>query len=260
MNKRLARIFAAFFLTAVFALNPTAVAYVLQGNSWGEGANVTYSFNTGNTYNVDESSQNPSYNGPTVLLQNVFPAGWEGQLRKAFDVWAEVADITFTEVSDSEDDFNAISSDGDIRIAAHPMDGASSVLAHGYYPPPNGWSAAGDIHFDSAENWWVNPGSGSPGIGEIDLFSVALHELGHALGLGHSADSDAVMYAFYSFNSSQSLHTDDIAGIQATYGENQTGTTPEPATWAIILIALAMMHLYGRKRVRVTCQAGKYGG
>lgn len=47
-----------------------------------------------------------------------------------------------------------------IRIGAHRFDGSGKVLAHTYYPPPNGSTAAGDSHYDSGEDW-VLTGSGN---------------------------------------------------------------------------------------------------
>src|SRR5581483_2856268 len=49
-----------------------------------------------------------------------------------------------------------------------------------------------------------------------DLFSVAMHELGHALGLNHSSSSSAIMYASYT-NTKSGLNSDDSSGIQAVY-------------------------------------------
>jgi predicted Zn-dependent protease len=48
--------------------------------------------------------------------------------------------------------------------------------------------------------------------------TVAAHDIGHALGLRHSADPNALMFDFYN-GSHRFLSADDIAGIQAKYGE-----------------------------------------
>src|SRR5262249_16874801 len=53
-----------------------------------------------------------------------------------------------------------------------------------------------------------------------DLYSVLLHETGHALGLDHSTDSGAVMYP-YLMGVYSGLSADDVAGIQAIYGARQ---------------------------------------
>jgi hypothetical protein len=119
--------------------------------------------------------------------------------------------------------FNAAGATGDIRIGAHTLDGAFNVLAHGFYPPPNGTSAAGDLHFDAAEPWACTPGAGL-----IDIGIVALHELGHVLGLGHEPRSQrfAVMNPFYNPSVASVLLGDDVDGGINIYGSS-TGATDD---------------------------------
>lgn len=101
----------------------------------------------------------------------------------------------------------------------YPFDGVGRVLAHTFYPaPPNAEPIAGDMHFDDDETWRVGA--------SIDLFSVALHEAGHALGLGHSDQPGAVMYPYYRMTAT--LNSDDIAGIRALYGAPESGQPSNP--------------------------------
>jgi hypothetical protein len=100
----------------------------------------------------------------------------------------------------------------------YPFDGRGNVLAHTFYPaPPNDEPIAGDMHLDADENWQIGA--------DVDLFSVALHEAGHALGLGHSDSPDSVMYPYYRRFSA--LSNNDIVGIRDLYGDAQS-SVPAP--------------------------------
>jgi hypothetical protein len=63
--------------------------------------------------------------------------------------------------------------------------------------------------------------SGAPPAGAYDLASVLTHEVGHFLGLAHSEQRDAVMFAFYQPNTTM-LTPDDVDGICNIY--NPTGS------------------------------------
>jgi hypothetical protein len=140
-------------------------------------------------------------------------------IRSAFEEWSKVTNLSFTEVPDcgAPVDDPACNTP-DIRIlfasGAHgdpfPFDGPSKVLAHATSP---GDGAGGDTHFDDDETWTTQ-----------DLFVVALHEFGHALGLDHTEESNcpgpngrlALMCPIYADQTG--LEPDDVAGIQSLYG------------------------------------------
>lgn len=60
----------------------------------------------------------------------------------------------------------------------------------------------------------------------VDVRTVLMHELGHCVGLGHSADTTAMMYPVY-HGSMAGPAADDIAGICALYG-GCSGAQPTP--------------------------------
>ena len=90
------------------------------------------------------------------------------------------------------------------------------MLAHGFYPGPG---IGGDLRFDADENWTdqeTPPGH--------NLFVVAVHKIGHCLGLTHLQGADSIMYLTYKHElSKQSLgirSQKDIKRIQKAYGKS----------------------------------------
>ena len=76
-----------------------------------------------------------------------------------------------------------------------------------------------DIGFNQAKRWDSYRGNTKPGL-VYDLQRVALHELGHVLGLGHPDDhaQDVVAVMNGRIGNLDSLTTDDVSGIQSLYG------------------------------------------
>ncbi|KAG8366217.1 hypothetical protein BUALT_Bualt17G0053600 [Buddleja alternifolia] len=135
---------------------------------------------------------------------------------RAFERWSEVTPLTFVET--------ASYGGADIRIGffsgdhgdGEPFDGVLGTLAHAFSPP------AGRFHLDGEENWVIDGDflNTSP-YSAVDLESVAVHEIGHLLGLGHSSVEDAIMYPTISSGTRKvELVNDDIMGIQELYGSN----------------------------------------
>jgi len=65
-------------------------------------------------------------------------------------------------------------------------------VAHTFFPAVS--EICGDIHFDN--EYFTNQKTKS-GDGKYNLFSVATHELGYALGIFHSKKKDSVMMPFH---------------------------------------------------------------
>ncbi len=107
-----------------------------------------------------------------------------------------------------------------------------------------GWAAQPGKVLAVTCSWWTSKGAATEfdmqldpdwswttgSAATTDLQSVVLHEFGHALGLNHSTDIDAVMFASYKAGTlKRTPNTDDRAGILSLYGASTTTAPPSPS-------------------------------
>lgn len=98
--------------------------------------------------------------------------------------------------------------------------------AHAFYPL-NNTGLAGDIHFNDDVMFSIGKPIGSGDT--FDLTWIAVHSLGHALGLEHSRLQDSTMYPVYPGDQKDiKLTDDDIRAVQTLYGAPKKPTPPQP--------------------------------
>ncbi|WP_162273951.1 matrixin family metalloprotease [Mariniblastus fucicola] len=142
---------------------------------------------------------------PTGITQ----AEFETTIENALEVWSDVIDVTFTETSQPNEADS-------IDFTSQVIDGSGGILAQAYFPDDvNRGSIAGDVQFDSLDSWEIG---NAEGYSATDLMHVAVHEIGHSLGLEHIADDDSVLAETVSPNESfGGLSQEDIDAAIALY-------------------------------------------
>ncbi|XP_010867071.2 matrix metallopeptidase-21 [Esox lucius] len=154
----------------------------------------------------------------TVLKWRLIGEGYSSQLTiedqrqifgVAFRMWSEVTPLEFVE------DTRSPLEDVDIRLGFgtgrhlgcnQKFDGTGREFAHAWF--------LGDIHFDDDEHFTApNTGSG------ISLLKVAVHEIGHVLGLPHIYRTGSIMQPSYlPQESGFEMDWTDRKAIQHLYG------------------------------------------
>jgi matrixin/thrombospondin type 3 repeat protein len=159
-------------------------------------------------------------------------------ISQAFSAWAQVTSLTFSEVNSAAQADLVLGFGFDFHCSLYSLlgescpsdselafNGPGGVLAHCYYPPSSGFGLAytGDCHFDEGENWANNNANSS----QVRFLEVAIHEIGHGLGLYHSQLTSSIMFPSYNSNQVKlQLGSADISTIQSLYGSNDGSVVP----------------------------------
>ncbi|XP_073831872.1 neutrophil collagenase-like [Musca autumnalis] len=136
----------------------------------------------------------------------------ERDIARAFEVWSQYSNLKFERVNDTSADI-IIGFGSKYHGDNFPFDGVGNILAHAFYPYEMG-SWGGDVHFDEDENWKENSPELSKG---VDFYTVALHELGHSLGLAHSPTYSSIMFPYYKGPDYNVLNYDDTLAMYEAY-------------------------------------------
>jgi hypothetical protein len=169
-------------------------------------------------------------------------AAWQREILRAFQTWAMYTNIDVGLVNDGGQTFGAagaVQGDarfGDVRVGAAPL--AVTELAHASPFSWTGTTLSGDVLFDSTRAFRVGNAANA-----YDLFSVALHEAGHAFGLDHSTAAGSVMNEGYTFHGGLSLS--DIAAVRAMYGARSMDAYDAAARNETMGTATAMPYVSG---------------
>lgn len=183
-----------------------------SGVIWPDGAHLTLSF-------VPDGTRVNGYRSNLfATLDAVAPRGaWQREVLRAFQTWAQYADINVGVVPDSGWPLGApgavqgASGFGDIRIAAIPLTAGTLATNTPFQWSGTTWS--GDVLLNSNYLFSANRRPGT-----YDLFSVMLNESGNVFGvLDNTTDPTSAVYHRYA-GPRGGLNPEDVADIQTLYG------------------------------------------
>lgn len=144
---------------------------------------------------------------------------WQSSLSTALNAWMSELNLDASVVADEGAAFGTAGSEfgddrfGDVRVAAVPLAPSVAAISVPYGDAVTGtWS--GDVMFNADYDW-----------SSLDeLYSVALHEFGHVLGLEHSEDPDSTMFA-HTGNQIMSPTASDVGLLHRVFNSTDDGET-----------------------------------
>lgn len=160
----------------------------------------------------------------------------------AFNAWSDATNnnLTFTQTftANQQDSIDISFEDRD-HGDGFPF--STSTLAHAFFPDDVTFGTiAGDLHMnDESFSWEIGDSLGSPA---FDIISVAVHEIGHSIGIGHTKQGNSGFIMDPGISSRQTfsgLTSEDVKAVCSLYLCTPTTTqVPEPSSVALILMGL----------------------
>jgi hypothetical protein len=216
-------------------------SYVVQGSGWsstsggsspfGEQAILTWSVVPDGTTLPQGVGEPASPSNLIAFLDGIHHGGpgpggndltqraWFPLMKSAFDRWDAVSAIRFSYSPQDDGVALGISSNagvngvrGDHRVGGHSIDGTTSptVVAYNFFPNNS------DMVIDTDEVGRL----GNAGGNYLRFRNTVSHEIGHGLGLNHSASSDSNFLMEATLDVSiDGPQYDDILGIHRLYGD-----------------------------------------
>ncbi|KAJ0482961.1 putative matrilysin [Helianthus annuus] len=143
----------------------------------------------------------------TYAFGSHFPTRFMPPVARAFSKWATASRyFRFSQARTNQSADIKISFERESHGDGYPFDGPGGVLAHAFAPTD------GRFHYDADESWVIGAVPNT-----FDVESVALHEIGHLLGLDHSQFPNAIMWSTFYSGETKGLTSDDILGVRALY-------------------------------------------